>query len=149
MSHIPYLSKREQNLRRYSKCFVLLRCASAQCYLYLVRMVKCCSLCNLFLLASGEMPESFFHTDKVHLKDLGTRHLLSNIDRVVRVTKKTPTLVKIGDPKVSVLIIMCISEEMTQHVKVYLSENFAIFARELDIVLLNAGTTEEALQGTR
>ena len=40
-----------------------------------------------FLLASGEMPESYFDNDKVHLNVSGTRKLLANIDAVHRVTK--------------------------------------------------------------
>ena len=40
-----------------------------------------------FLLASGEMPESYFHSDKVHLNVAGTKKLFSNIDAVHRVTK--------------------------------------------------------------
>ena len=40
-----------------------------------------------FLLASGEMPESYIDNDKVHLNVSGTRKLLANIDAVHRVTK--------------------------------------------------------------
>ncbi|MEW8544985.1 MAG: SGNH/GDSL hydrolase family protein [Candidatus Thiodiazotropha sp.] len=43
-----------------------------------------------FLLASGEVPESFFQQDKLHLNASGTRRLLSNIDKVHRVTKFSP-----------------------------------------------------------
>ena len=39
-----------------------------------------------FLLASGEMPESYFQDDKTHLNVSGTRKLLTNIDAVHRVT---------------------------------------------------------------
>ena len=42
-----------------------------------------------FLLASGEMPESYFQHDKTHLNVSGTRKLLTNIDAVHRVTKTT------------------------------------------------------------
>ena len=35
-----------------------------------------------FLLASGEMPDSYFHPDKLHLKVLGTQKLLSNFEKV-------------------------------------------------------------------
>ena len=40
-----------------------------------------------FLLASGELPSSFYQDDKLHLKPLGTRGLLSNIDKILNVCK--------------------------------------------------------------
>ena len=40
-----------------------------------------------FLLASGEMPESYFGRDKVHLNSHGTKRLLRNIDNIFRITK--------------------------------------------------------------
>ena len=44
-----------------------------------------------FLLASGEMPDSYFHADKLHLKMSGSQKLLSNIDKVqsVRSVRKS------------------------------------------------------------
>ena len=36
-----------------------------------------------FLLASGEMPASYFQKDKLHLNTHGTRRLLSNINKVI------------------------------------------------------------------
>ena len=41
-----------------------------------------------FLLASGEIPDSYFLRDKVHLNNFGLRKLLSNIDRVHRITSQ-------------------------------------------------------------
>ena len=35
---------------------------------------------DTFLFASGEMPEFYFHADKLHLNVSGTQKLLSNID---------------------------------------------------------------------
>ena len=43
-----------------------------------------------FLLASGEMPASYFQKDKLHLNTHGTRRLLSNINKVISVTKYIP-----------------------------------------------------------
>ena len=40
-----------------------------------------------FLLASGEMPHSFFQNDKLHLNISGTRRLLSNINKVVNIVR--------------------------------------------------------------
>ena len=42
-----------------------------------------------FLLASGEMPASYFQKDKLHLNTHDTRRLLSNINKVISVTKYT------------------------------------------------------------
>ena len=42
-----------------------------------------------FLLASEELPESYYSRDKVHLNNYGTRKLLSNIDKVHRVTTQS------------------------------------------------------------
>ena len=42
-----------------------------------------------FLLASGEIPESYYSSDKVHLNNYGTRKLLSNIDKVHRVAAQS------------------------------------------------------------
>ena len=44
-----------------------------------------------FLLASGEMPDSYFHPDKLHLKVLGTQKLLSNFEKVqsIRSSRKS------------------------------------------------------------
>ena len=39
-----------------------------------------------FLLASGEIPASYFRSDKVHLNNFGLRKLLSNINRVHQIT---------------------------------------------------------------
>ena len=39
-----------------------------------------------FLLASGELPDTFYHKDKVHLNLAGTRKLLLNIDKYCKVT---------------------------------------------------------------
>ena len=41
---------------------------------------------NSFLLASGEMPESYFHKDKLHLRIPGTQKLLSNINKIHTIT---------------------------------------------------------------
>ena len=38
-----------------------------------------------FLLASGELPDSYYQQDKLHLNKYGTKKLLSNIDNVHRV----------------------------------------------------------------
>ena len=43
-----------------------------------------------FLLASGEMPESYFYGDKLHLNASGTRRLLSNIDKVHNINRNSP-----------------------------------------------------------
>lgn len=42
---------------------------------------------NGFLLATGELPDTFFYTDKVHINAVGTRRLLANIDKLHRVTR--------------------------------------------------------------
>ena len=39
-----------------------------------------------FLLAPGELPDTFYHKDKVHLNLAGTRKLLQNIDKYCKVT---------------------------------------------------------------
>ena len=39
-----------------------------------------------FLLASGELPATYFHRDKLHLNVGGTRKLLHNVDRLCKVT---------------------------------------------------------------
>ena len=44
---------------------------------------------DCFLLASGEMPSSFFHHDKLHLNVHGRGRLLSGIIKVIPVTKYT------------------------------------------------------------
>ena len=41
---------------------------------------------NGFLLASGDMADSYFHKDKVHLNSFGKKKLLKNIDAVHQVT---------------------------------------------------------------
>ena len=41
-----------------------------------------------FLLASGELPESYYLKDKLHLNNYGTKKLLSNINKVHRVTSQ-------------------------------------------------------------
>lgn len=43
-----------------------------------------------FLLASGEMPSTFFNHDKLHLNNQGTRRLFSCMNKVIPVTKYTP-----------------------------------------------------------
>ena len=40
-----------------------------------------------FLLATGEIPETYFHNDKTHLNISGTRKFLLNIDAVCKVKK--------------------------------------------------------------
>ena len=40
-----------------------------------------------FLLATGELPLAFFHKDKLHINNAGTRKLLANIDKLHRVTR--------------------------------------------------------------
>ena len=42
-----------------------------------------------FLLASGEMPESYFHGDKLHLNASGTKTLLSNINKVHNINRNS------------------------------------------------------------
>lgn len=42
-----------------------------------------------FLLASGELPDTYFHTDKTHLNQTGTRKLLHIIDKIFKVTGST------------------------------------------------------------
>ena len=39
-----------------------------------------------FLLASGELPDAYFQTDKTHLNKSGTRKCLRNIDKIYKVT---------------------------------------------------------------
>ena len=46
-----------------------------------------------FLLALGELPESYYSRDKVHLNDYGRRKLLSNIDKLHRVMTQSPASV--------------------------------------------------------
>ena len=43
-----------------------------------------------FLLASGEMPSSFYHHDKLHLNVHGTKRLLLSMNKVITVTKNSP-----------------------------------------------------------
>ena len=43
-----------------------------------------------FLLASGEIPDSYFQKDKVHLNNFGLRRLLSNIDSAHSIMSKRP-----------------------------------------------------------
>ena len=45
-----------------------------------------------FLLASGELPESYYLKDKVHLNNYGTRKLLSNIDKVHRIKRQSQSV---------------------------------------------------------
>ena len=40
-----------------------------------------------FLFASGELPKTYFKRDKIHLNYNGTKKLLSNTDRIIKVTK--------------------------------------------------------------
>ena len=40
-----------------------------------------------FLVATGELPLAFFHKDKLHINNAGTRKLLANIDKFHRVTR--------------------------------------------------------------
>ncbi|MCG8048029.1 MAG: SGNH/GDSL hydrolase family protein, partial [Candidatus Thiodiazotropha endolucinida] len=42
---------------------------------------------NGFLLATGEMPETHFYKDKIHLNSFGTRKFLSNVDKVCKIAK--------------------------------------------------------------
>lgn len=44
---------------------------------------------NVFL-TSGEIPASYFQKDKLHLNTYGTRRRLSNINKIISVTKYTP-----------------------------------------------------------
>ena len=67
------------------------------------RLRQLCDACDVefvenyqnFLLASGEIPESYYSRDKVHLNNYGTRKLLSNIDKVHRVA--TQSLASVPD----------------------------------------------------
>ena len=43
---------------------------------------------NVFLLAWGELPKSYYTKDKVHLNNLGTKKLLLSIDKVHHTTKQ-------------------------------------------------------------
>ena len=43
-----------------------------------------------FLLASGDIPEMYFHKDKTHLNMSGTRKFLMNIDSVCKVRNAVP-----------------------------------------------------------
>ena len=43
-----------------------------------------------FLLASGEIPDSYYQSDKVHLNNFALRRLLSNIDRFHTTMSKSP-----------------------------------------------------------
>ena len=43
-----------------------------------------------FLLASGEIPDSYYQSNKVHLNNFGHRRLLSNVDRVHAIMSKRP-----------------------------------------------------------
>ena len=43
-----------------------------------------------FLLASGEIPDSYFQSDKVHLNNFGLRRLLTNVDRAHPIVSKRP-----------------------------------------------------------
>ena len=52
-----------------------------------------------FLLASGEMPSTFFDHDKLNLNNQGTRRLLSCINKVITVTKYTPRPYKPKPPR--------------------------------------------------
>ena len=47
---------------------------------------------NSFLLASGEIADTYFCKDKVHINTEGTRSLLCNIDKLHRVTRQYTTL---------------------------------------------------------
>ena len=42
---------------------------------------------NCFLFASGELPATYFNPDKLHLNTNGTRKLLSNVDKMCKVTR--------------------------------------------------------------
>ena len=42
---------------------------------------------NSFLLATGELPDTFFYKDKVHINALGTRRLLTNLDKLHQITR--------------------------------------------------------------
>ena len=61
------------------------------------RLRQLCDACDVefvenyqnFLLASGEIPESYYSRDKVHLNNYGTRKLLSNIDKVHRIVAQS------------------------------------------------------------
>ena len=61
------------------------------------KLQQLCDACDMefvenyqnFLLASGELPESYYSRDKVHLNNYGTRRLLSNIEKVHRVTEQS------------------------------------------------------------
>ena len=61
------------------------------------RLRQLCDACDMefvenyqnFLLASGEIPESYYSRDKVHLNNYGTRKLLSTIDKVHRVAAQS------------------------------------------------------------
>ena len=44
---------------------------------------------DTFLLATGEMPESYFHADKLHLNASGTKRLLSNIHKVHNICRNS------------------------------------------------------------
>ena len=50
-----------------------------------------------FLLASGELQESYYSRDKIHLNNYGTRKLLSNIDKVHLVTAQSQAQASVPD----------------------------------------------------
>ena len=68
---------------------------------YNIKLRQLCDACDTkfvenyqnFLLASGELPESYYSRDKAHLNNYGTRKLLSNIDKVHRVTAQSQAAV--------------------------------------------------------
>ena len=43
-----------------------------------------------FLLASGEIPDSYYQSDNVNLNNFGLRRLLLNVDRVHAIMRKNP-----------------------------------------------------------
>ena len=56
---------------------------------------------NCFLFASGELPATYFNPDKLHLNTNGTRKLLSNVDKMCKVTRPVSQGQTIPDRRMS------------------------------------------------
>ena len=54
---------------------------------------------NGFLLASGDIADSYYHKDKLHLNSFGTQKLLRNLDAVHRVTRPNTSFQSAGQTR--------------------------------------------------
>ena len=71
---------------------------------YNIKLQQLCDACDTefvenydsFLLASGEIAESYYSRDRVHLNNYGTKKLLSIIDKVYRITGQGQSSVRNG-----------------------------------------------------